>query len=80
MTIELRYSKEANNGHYLVTYYCYNPNCPVRTIEKPYPRNEGKQKWVECISKNGNIYKRKKWVCDYCGEIMQGTINANDFS
>lgn len=80
MTIEARYSEEARNGTYIVTYYCYNDRCPVRTKEKPYPRSDGELKWVQCISKKGNTYRRKKWVCIHCGEVMQGTINANDFA
>ena len=76
MTMELKYSQEANNGHYWVNYYCYNDKCPARTKEKPWPRSDGKQKWVQCISKKGNPYKRKRWICKHCGEEMQGVINV----
>ena len=80
MTIEAHYSEEARNGTYIVTYYCYNDRCPVRTPEKPYPRSDGERKYITVISKKGNPYRKKTWICKHCGEEMQGTINANDFA
>jgi hypothetical protein len=80
MSVEMRYSIHANNGHYLVTYYCYDDKCPARTEKEPWPRSDGYRKKVTLISKKGNKYNRHRWFCSHCNKEMTGTVNANDFA
>lgn len=80
MSIALKYNENSTNGYYLVTYYCYDNNCPVRTEKKPWPRSDGQLKWVDCISKKGTTYRRKKMVCVHCNKQMSGSVSASDFA
>jgi len=59
MTMELKYSQEANNGYYWVTYYCYNDKCPVRTKENPWPRSDGEQNGYNVFLRKGIHIKEK---------------------
>jgi len=78
MTKEIKKDKEI--GVYTVTYYCYNAKCPIRTKKEPWPRSDGIKKWIKKISKKGNMYRKKIWVCEYCGKEMNGTFDANVFA
>ena len=58
--------------------YCYSSDCPVRTKKEPWPRSNAVLKWVKRISKKGNEYRRKVWVCEHCGYKMQFTFSMFD--
>lgn len=70
-TMTSRYVKdrEANNGGYISSAYCYNSDCPVRTKKEPWPRSDGE-------------YSKEKetTVCKHCGEEMTWTFSASDFA
>lgn len=63
----------------MVTYYCYNPKCPVRTSKEPWPRSDGEIKNTKIISKKGNMYYAKRMICKHCGGIMHKTRDLSDF-
>ena len=74
--IEYKTHPEANEN-YPVTYYCYENDCKVRKKHKGTPHSEGTYKYTKVISKNGKPYYRKRWVCDYCGKVMVGTVSQH---
>jgi len=80
MTIEFKTHPEANYNPFPVTYYCYHNDCPARQGEYKHPRSDGEYKWTTVISKKGNPYRKKCWVCSHCGKIMTGTVSMYTFS
>jgi len=79
MAMEFKAHPDANYNPFVVTYYCYHAACPGRTKEKPWPKNDGEYKWTTVISRNGKPYRRKLWVCDHCGRVMDGTVSMYVF-
>jgi hypothetical protein len=77
--IEFKTHPEANCNPYPVDYYCYNTDCPPRQGEYKYPRQDGTYKWATIISRKGNSYRSKRWVCDHCGRVMTGTVSMFTF-
>jgi len=75
-----KFSNDANEGYYMVSYYCYADRCPGRTKDKPWPTSDGIYKWKTMISKKGNRYRRLRVCCEHCDEEMSGTVSANDFA
>lgn len=77
--IEFKSHPEANYNPFVVNYYCYHDDCPGRTKEKPWPKQDGTYKYTTVISKKGTAYRRKRWVCDHCGKVMTGTVSMYVF-
>ncbi len=77
--IEYKEHPDANYNPFPVQYYCYENNCTGREKYHGSPHSEGSYKWTTVISKKGNSYRRKRWICDHCGKVMTGTVSMYVF-
>ena len=79
MATEYKSHPEANYNPFPVDYYCYEKDCKGRENNHGAPCSDGTYKYTTVLSKKGNPYRRKRWVCNHCGAVIAGTVSVYVF-